>query len=116
MTKAQANNPPNLKSFLRGKWRIGLLLFVMKSRIVLKLSFFVDVDYVTPLCSQLTYEGLLDETFGIKCGKNNSKPKPRTARLSFKLLKNLVYIKKDKQSFAVSHTGRCIWNVQILEL
>lgn len=27
-----------------------------------------------------------------------------------------MYIKKDKQSFAVSHTGRCIWNVKILEL
>lgn len=34
----------------------------------------------------------------------------------FQIIKNLVYIKKDKQSFAVSHTGRCIWNVQILEL
>ncbi|KAK3094955.1 hypothetical protein FSP39_008319 [Pinctada imbricata] len=27
-----------------------------------------DVDYVTPLCSQVTYEGLLDDSFGIKCG------------------------------------------------
>ncbi|XP_060062741.1 vacuolar protein sorting-associated protein 33B-like [Ylistrum balloti] len=27
-----------------------------------------DVDYVTPLCSQLTYEGLLDEAFGINSG------------------------------------------------
>ncbi|XP_064608476.1 vacuolar protein sorting-associated protein 33B-like [Liolophura sinensis] len=27
-----------------------------------------DVDFVTPLCSQLTYEGLLDETFGIHSG------------------------------------------------
>ncbi|XP_063433464.1 vacuolar protein sorting-associated protein 33B-like [Mytilus trossulus] len=27
-----------------------------------------DVDFVTPLCSQLTYEGLLDDTFGISCG------------------------------------------------
>lgn len=113
MTKAQAINTPDLKSFFDRERRIRLLLFV--SRIVLKLSFYVDVDYVTPLCSQLTYEGLLDETFGIKCGKNNSKPKPRTARLSFKLLKNLVYIKKDKQSFAVSHTGRFMWNVKILE-
>ena len=25
-------------------------------------------DYVTPLCSQLTYEGILDDTFGIKSG------------------------------------------------
>ncbi|XP_014663925.1 PREDICTED: vacuolar protein sorting-associated protein 33B-like isoform X3 [Priapulus caudatus] len=27
-----------------------------------------DVDYITPLCSQLTYEGLLDEIFGINSG------------------------------------------------
>lgn len=27
-----------------------------------------DVDFVTPLCSQLTYEGLLDEAFGINSG------------------------------------------------
>ena len=25
-------------------------------------------DYVTPLCSQLTYEGMLDDTFGVKSG------------------------------------------------
>ena len=25
-------------------------------------------DYVTPLCSQLTYEGILDDTFGVKSG------------------------------------------------
>ena len=24
-----------------------------------------DVDMVTPMCTQLTYEGLIDETFGI---------------------------------------------------
>lgn len=27
-----------------------------------------EVDFVTPLCSQVTYEGLLDDIFGIKCG------------------------------------------------
>ncbi|CAH1254379.1 VPS33B [Branchiostoma lanceolatum] len=27
-----------------------------------------DVDYVTPLCTQVTYEGLLDDIFGIKSG------------------------------------------------
>jgi len=27
-----------------------------------------DCDYVTPLCSQVTYEGLLDDTFGISSG------------------------------------------------
>lgn len=29
---------------------------------------FADVDYVTPLCSQVVYEGLVDDTFRIKCG------------------------------------------------
>ncbi|POI33808.1 hypothetical protein CIB84_002444 [Bambusicola thoracicus] len=28
-----------------------------------------DVDYVTALCSQVVYEGLVDDTFRIKCGK-----------------------------------------------
>ncbi|KAH9524585.1 Vacuolar protein sorting-associated protein 33B [Bulinus truncatus] len=42
-----------------------------------------DIDYVSPLCSPMTYEALLDETFGIECsminfdvageGKNSSK-------------------------------------------
>ncbi|PVD19345.1 hypothetical protein C0Q70_19832 [Pomacea canaliculata] len=27
-----------------------------------------DVDYITPLCSPMTYEALLDESFGIQCG------------------------------------------------
>lgn len=27
-----------------------------------------DVDLVSPLCSQVTYEGLLDDIFGINCG------------------------------------------------
>ena len=27
-----------------------------------------DIDYVTPLCSQVTYEGLLHDTFGIDRG------------------------------------------------
>uniref|UniRef100_A0A8C4TIK1 VPS33B late endosome and lysosome associated n=1 Tax=Erpetoichthys calabaricus TaxID=27687 RepID=A0A8C4TIK1_ERPCA len=27
-----------------------------------------DVDFVTPLCSQVVYEGLLDDVFRIKCG------------------------------------------------
>lgn len=28
-----------------------------------------DVDFVTALCSQVVYEGLVDDTFRIKCGK-----------------------------------------------
>lgn len=30
--------------------------------------FFADVDFVTPLCSQVVYEGLVDDIFRIKCG------------------------------------------------
>lgn len=30
---------------------------------------FTDVDFVTPLCSQVVYEGLMDDIFRIKCGK-----------------------------------------------
>lgn len=28
-----------------------------------------DMDFVTALCSQVVYEGLVDDTFRIKCGK-----------------------------------------------
>lgn len=28
-----------------------------------------DMDYVTALCSQVVYEGLVDDTFRIKCGR-----------------------------------------------
>ena len=28
----------------------------------------IDIDYVTPFCSPLTYEGLLDESFNINAG------------------------------------------------
>lgn len=31
----------------------------------------IDVDFVTPLCSQVVYEGLVDDIFRIKCGKWN---------------------------------------------
>ncbi|XP_062574358.1 vacuolar protein sorting-associated protein 33B-like isoform X2 [Saccostrea cucullata] len=47
-----------------------------------------DVDYVTPLCSQLTYEGLLDETFGIKCGAIEFGPEVTGKQQSAKLLLN----------------------------
>ncbi|XP_059151428.1 vacuolar protein sorting-associated protein 33B-like [Physella acuta] len=30
-----------------------------------------DIDYVSPLCSPMTYEALLDETFGIECSMMN---------------------------------------------
>lgn len=28
-----------------------------------------DVDFVSPLCSQVVYEGLVDDIFRIKCGE-----------------------------------------------
>ena len=44
--------------------------FVFNTRILnCQILIISDVDFVTPLCSQLTYEGLLDDTFGISCGK-----------------------------------------------
>ncbi|KAL3865585.1 hypothetical protein ACJMK2_042960, partial [Sinanodonta woodiana] len=39
-----------------------------KSEIGHLILFDRDIDYVTPLCTQVTYEGLLDDIFGIKCG------------------------------------------------
>lgn len=36
---------------------------------ILSNVFFTDVDFVTPLCSQVVYEGLVDDIFRIKCGE-----------------------------------------------
>lgn len=33
------------------------------------LALIADTDYVTALCSQVVYEGLVDDTFRIKCGR-----------------------------------------------
>lgn len=33
-------------------------------------TFSIDIDYVTPLCSQVTYEGLVDDIFDIKSGRS----------------------------------------------
>ncbi|KAK3607859.1 hypothetical protein CHS0354_038288 [Potamilus streckersoni] len=38
-----------------------------KSEIGHLILFDRDIDYVTPLCTQVTYEGLLDDIFGITC-------------------------------------------------
>lgn len=35
----------------------------------LALALLADTDYVTALCSQVVYEGLVDDTFRIKCGR-----------------------------------------------
>lgn len=34
------------------------------------LRLIADMDYVTALCSQVVYEGLVDDTFRIKCGRS----------------------------------------------
>ncbi|CAK8675606.1 unnamed protein product [Clavelina lepadiformis] len=47
-----------------------------------------DVDYVTPLCSQVTYEGLLDDIFEIKCGAIDFGPEVTGTEKSVKTLLN----------------------------
>ena len=47
----------NISSQIRGRSEIGHLFIFDRS-----------VDYPTTLLSPLTYESLLDETFGIHCG------------------------------------------------
>lgn len=49
-----------------------IVLFVVQNVMtVIQVSVFylIDVDFVTPLCSQVVYEGLVDDIFRIKCGK-----------------------------------------------
>ncbi|KYO20884.1 vacuolar protein sorting-associated protein 33B [Alligator mississippiensis] len=52
--------------------------------------FFVDrdMDYVTALCSQVVYEGLVDDTFRIKCGSVDFGPDITSGDRSIKLLLN----------------------------
>uniref|UniRef100_A0A452H1G4 VPS33B late endosome and lysosome associated n=1 Tax=Gopherus agassizii TaxID=38772 RepID=A0A452H1G4_9SAUR len=47
-----------------------------------------DVDYVTALCSQVVYEGLVDDTFCIKCGSVDFGPDVTSSDRSFKVLLN----------------------------
>uniref|UniRef100_A0A8C8RQA0 Vacuolar protein sorting-associated protein 33B n=1 Tax=Pelusios castaneus TaxID=367368 RepID=A0A8C8RQA0_9SAUR len=47
-----------------------------------------DVDYVTALCSQVVYEGLMDDTFRIKCGSVDFGPDVTSSDRSFKVLLN----------------------------
>ena len=48
--------------------RVGTIHKEGGSQITELILFDRSCDYVTPLCSQLTYEGILDDTFGIKSG------------------------------------------------
>ncbi|XP_018108673.1 vacuolar protein sorting-associated protein 33B isoform X3 [Xenopus laevis] len=47
-----------------------------------------DVDYVTPLCSQVVYEGLVDDIFRIKCGSVEFGPEVTSCDKSIKVLLN----------------------------
>ncbi|KAG7271767.1 hypothetical protein CRUP_032670 [Coryphaenoides rupestris] len=47
-----------------------------------------DVDYVTPLCSQVVYEGLVDDIFRIKCGCVEFGPDVTSSDKSLKVMLN----------------------------
>ncbi|XP_075711377.1 vacuolar protein sorting-associated protein 33B [Rhinoderma darwinii] len=47
-----------------------------------------DVDYITPLCSQVVYEGLVDDIFQIKCGSVEFGPEVTSSDKSVKILLN----------------------------
>uniref|UniRef100_A0A3P9J7G3 VPS33B late endosome and lysosome associated n=1 Tax=Oryzias latipes TaxID=8090 RepID=A0A3P9J7G3_ORYLA len=47
-----------------------------------------DVDFVTPLCSQVVYEGLLDDIFRIKCGCVEFGPDVSSSDRSVKVMLN----------------------------
>ncbi|XP_056134403.1 vacuolar protein sorting-associated protein 33B isoform X2 [Lampris incognitus] len=52
--------------------------------------FFIDrdVDYITPLCSQVVYEGLVDDIFRIKCGCVEFGPDVTSSSKSMKVMLN----------------------------
>ncbi|XP_060709854.1 vacuolar protein sorting-associated protein 33B isoform X2 [Hemiscyllium ocellatum] len=47
-----------------------------------------DVDYVTPMCSQVVYEGLVDDVFRIKCGSVDFGSEVTSSNKSVKVLLN----------------------------
>uniref|UniRef100_A0A671U7G4 VPS33B late endosome and lysosome associated n=1 Tax=Sparus aurata TaxID=8175 RepID=A0A671U7G4_SPAAU len=47
-----------------------------------------DVDFVTPLCSQVVYEGLVDDIFRIKCGCVEFPPDVTSSDKSIKVMLN----------------------------
>uniref|UniRef100_A0AAR2IJ68 Vacuolar protein sorting-associated protein 33B n=1 Tax=Pygocentrus nattereri TaxID=42514 RepID=A0AAR2IJ68_PYGNA len=47
-----------------------------------------DVDFVTPLCSQVVYEGLVDDIFRIKCGSVEFGPEVTSSDKSLKVMVN----------------------------
>ena len=51
---------------------VVLLTIIYIIQLTCFIIYCTEVDYVSPLCSQVTYEGLLDDSFGICCGKRNN--------------------------------------------
>ncbi|XP_014915744.1 vacuolar protein sorting-associated protein 33B [Poecilia latipinna] len=47
-----------------------------------------DVDFITPLCSQVVYEGLVDDIFRIKCGCVEFGPEVTSSDKSLKVMLN----------------------------
>ncbi|KAM7424651.1 hypothetical protein PAMA_000822 [Pampus argenteus] len=47
-----------------------------------------DVDFITPLCSQVVYEGLVDDIFRIKCGCVEFGPEVTSSDKSLKIMLN----------------------------
>ncbi|KAM7405711.1 hypothetical protein PAMP_000138 [Pampus punctatissimus] len=47
-----------------------------------------DVDFITPLCSQVVYEGLVDDIFKIKCGCVEFGPEVTSSDKSLKIMLN----------------------------
>ena len=58
----------SLYSRLKEAHQVGALHQEGGSQITELILFDRMCDYITPLCSQLTYEGILDDTFGVKSG------------------------------------------------
>ncbi|XP_049669444.1 vacuolar protein sorting-associated protein 33B isoform X6 [Accipiter gentilis] len=53
-----------------------------------RVALIADTDYVTALCSQVVYEGLVDDTFRIKCGSVDFGPDVTSSDKSIKVLLN----------------------------
>lgn len=60
----------NRKGFShRQRWDENEASFTRRAALYSLKCVSTDVDFVTPLCSQVVYEGLVDDIFRIKCGE-----------------------------------------------
>ena len=67
-TRKSGNNTCVIKFKVPEMFAYANSSFCHSKIIVILVLCFSEVDYVTPLCSQVTYEGLLDDMFGIHTG------------------------------------------------